>query len=781
MSPSIDTLRHGAPDSSPDADVRANSLAAADAKELLREMLVACPRPDSLVAALLDADDSGTAWLARSPHFDASVREHLMAAGFGAASRARGIDLPVGCDLESVAEISVLRAAGGRSLVLVQSRRRPENEHFLRGALSLLDCSLALPELQGRVQRLQARLAQIRAGLRAGVQAKRAFQDLEGAADWLVDLRERFSAEAVALILEDGEAGSTLLSDARTTTSLQHDFLAACLRSYRREGGVHLPERMRWWNLADGVHEKLELEDLEGASAEPWPSVAEVTSTTGQGQKLWVYLASRLPRAFAPESIEMLRSSVAAHARNFAQALDRERRERERLQRLLRELPAGVLVVEPDGSLGAINAEALELLGCSTEPHDLTGLSEVTGVDLRTLHAEFRAQTPEENLPRRIDLVAPARTLLVEARSVEHEGGRPPAWLWTLRDVSAEQRRERARSEFVSTVGHELKTPLTSLQTALELLHSEELGPLSEEQVRFVDLGLRASSRLARRVQQLLEVARDETGRLQLVRERCDLVAVLADPLRELKMKAEREERDYRVEHPDHAEAFADAERVGEIVENLVGNAFKFCPPASPVRLVMRREMPCPRSQDLDLARAAGVSAEGVEIEVRDAGRGMSPATLQHAFDPFYQEGDPLSDRPEGVGLGLSIVRSLVQAHDGEIRVDSRPGGGTSVRVWLPHRREMADLRSARQRLEIRLDSARSSRQRLELRLVAGGEEGEPGWDWESLEIDTDASAAGVVFPDDGRSAGTLLAELCRRRARGLGPSADPPVRKGPK
>ncbi len=774
----------------------------ADPKAFLRTCFGWAPGAEEVLAALLVLPGGEEKWLARASSADAAAREGFVGLGLDLASTAHGVDLPLGTAFDEAVGLQTVRNDEGLELHLLlcgedESREEWEWLDALPCALLVFQQQLHLEQLSAERHHLHRRLEQVRAGLRAGVQASRVFHDLGAAGDWLVDLRTRFSAHAVALILEDPHDVPLMLSQVQSTSSLQADFLSRCVAEFVREHRQPWPQHLRWRNLdLSGWDRFCAPEERGGGDSgleDPWPSFLAVALKSDGGRGALVVLAARLPQTFAPEAAEMLRSTAGSVAHALGHVLDQEQQRRQQLQRILELLPVGLVLVEDGGRVGVVNSEARQLLEIEGEITKLDDLELRTGMRWKDLFEEIRDRRSGQ--PGQTILELPGRNLPLDIQSL---GWSDPitekrTWLLTLRDVSAEQRRERARAEFVSTVGHELKTPLTSMQTALELLVGGEVGEVSADQRHFIEMTLRGVHRMGHRVEQLLNMAREEAGRLVLHRESVEAGEVFGPIFDDLELRAEREGRVLIVDLPLRARCYLDRSRAGEILENLVGNAFKFCPRRREVRCVLRTEMPAPDLRLRELAALIGLSLRGIEIEVRDRGSGMSPTTVHHAFDPFYQEGDPLSDRPEGAGLGLAIVRSLVDGHDGEITIESRVGEGTTFRVWIPETAEVAGFLSTVKILRARVEEAWRRAESLHLNLYAppgGDPSSEEASDTEAvylplgeawtLRCGSSSPAAGrggvaaVSLPEDGRRAGTLLAELLQRaNPYGL-PSGDP-------
>ena len=222
---------------------------------------------------------------------------------------------------------------------------------------------------------------------------------------------------------------------------------------------------------------------------------------------------------------------------------------------------------------------------------------------------------------------------------------------------------DRQRSELISVVSHDLRTPLTAIMGYLELMADGDAGPLTAEQSSFVDIIKRSAERLLTLVEDLLLVSSAEAGRLRLARVVTDVAGIAAQAVQALRPRADsagvRLTLDARA-----APACVDATRIAEVIENLLSNALKFTPHGGSVEV---RAFP-----------AAGVAV----LEVADTGVGISDADRTHVFDRFFRSQE--TDHVPGVGLGLAIVKAIVDAHDGRVAVDSETGEGTVFRIELP-------------------------------------------------------------------------------------------------
>lgn len=241
-----------------------------------------------------------------------------------------------------------------------------------------------------------------------------------------------------------------------------------------------------------------------------------------------------------------------------------------------------------------------------------------------------------------------------------------------IRDLSSRQEIEQLKSGFVSTVSHELRTPLTSISGSLGLLAGGIAGALPGRAARLIDIAKLNCERLVRLINDILDLERAESGRLEL--------RLAAQRLKPIVRQALDANRAYAqsfgatielAADSDDASVLVDHDRLIQVLTNILSNAAKFSPRGSSVQVAIRAE------------------ADSVRVSVRDRGQGIAPEFQPRIFQRFAQADSSDSRAKGGTGLGLSIAKTIMERLGGSIGFDSVPGEGTTFFITLPARQEI--------------------------------------------------------------------------------------------
>ena len=286
---------------------------------------------------------------------------------------------------------------------------------------------------------------------------------------------------------------------------------------------------------------------------------------------------------------------------------------------------------------------------------------------------EGAAHFSEGRLQHRID-VGTGDELEVLARTFNHMAAHLDALVAALaagnralQQSNVELRAlDRLKSDLLANVSHELRTPLTSVKGYMEALHEELLGPLTDAQREALEVSARSLDRLLYMIDELLSYARFESGAVQLERRNVDLAAV-ARQVVEGAFAARGPQLNLHLDVEASLPAVeADDQRIAQVLENLLTNALKFTPDNGRVEVRLWRD------------------GGEVVAEVADTGIGIAREEQQRIFERFYQVQSSSTRKYGGIGLGLAIVRQILDAHGATVELASEPGKGSTFRFRLP-------------------------------------------------------------------------------------------------
>jgi CheY-like chemotaxis protein/nitrogen-specific signal transduction histidine kinase len=236
-----------------------------------------------------------------------------------------------------------------------------------------------------------------------------------------------------------------------------------------------------------------------------------------------------------------------------------------------------------------------------------------------------------------------------------------------FRDVTVEVETERAKTEFVSTVSHELRTPMTSIKGYADLLMMGAVGELADKQRNFLSIIKNNADRLTELVNDLLNISRIESGRIELSPKAIRLEQMINQVVTTMETRVNDNDLTLRLEVPrDLPSVFADPARVVQVLTNLVANACQYTPPNG------------------EIVVSACTSGDDVRVSVADTGIGIAQEDKEKIFDRFFRADDSRVQKVSGTGLGLPIVKSLTEMQGGQVWVESELGKGSKFTFTLP-------------------------------------------------------------------------------------------------
>jgi signal transduction histidine kinase len=241
-----------------------------------------------------------------------------------------------------------------------------------------------------------------------------------------------------------------------------------------------------------------------------------------------------------------------------------------------------------------------------------------------------------------------------------------------IRYALERKRLEQTKDEFVRTVSHELRTPMTIIREGVSQIQSELLGPISEQQKHVLNITLKGIDRLRRIIDNLLDIAKIEAGKLKLEKDKIDLVDLIKGVCVSFRTPIEKKGLELRSKVPDHeVYVSADRDKIIQVLTNLIGNAVKF-------------------TESGYIEVSLNEYEDFVECCVQDTGVGIQKENQLKVFDKFEQTSRQAGPGEKGTGLGLAISKNLIELHDGKIWVESEFGKGSKFIFTLSRLMEFA-------------------------------------------------------------------------------------------
>ncbi|MCK6555781.1 cell wall metabolism sensor histidine kinase WalK [Candidatus Binatia bacterium] len=408
--------------------------------------------------------------------------------------------------------------------------------------------------------------------------------------------------------------------------------------------------------------------------------VAEFSAAIAAGQP---------PPPLTPEgddAVSRLERSLLATANSLWTQLESAREEKSKLEAVLRGMVEGVLVIDRLGTILLSNQRAEWLFGTASTHGSMVGqpLINVTrDPDIQELVREVMRGDTRRGRMREITLEGAGReNLQVTATPIDEPGGVPRLFILVFHDTTELRRLEATRRDFVANVSHELRTPLTAIRGYAETLRG---GALQDTELadRFLRVIERHSERLGRLIDDLLTLSDLELGRTEIQRGPMPLVPAVDAAIEVVREKAQRGNVEIRRQVPaDLPPLNADADRIEQVLVNLIDNAVKYSRPGGAVT-VSAAAVEQPAGPGAPAVRDVG-GGPWIEIRVADTGVGVPRQDLPRLTERFYRVDKARSRELGGTGLGLAIVKHIVQAHRGALWIESEVNKGTTVYVSLP-------------------------------------------------------------------------------------------------
>ena len=378
---------------------------------------------------------------------------------------------------------------------------------------------------------------------------------------------------------------------------------------------------------------------------------------------------------------------------NLKSAVEKLTAEEKKMTAIVNSIAEGLILVDSSNRVLHINPAAERLLNLSLDSIDKDITEIIQNDELIHIFEEDQRQIlqhkpteqilskhEEINLTSEVTLTRYNEKLVLRiiASPFLDESGLILGTVYLFDDITREKEIDQMKSDFISLVSHELRTPLTSIIGFVSFILDGKAGTINDRQRNSLARVQRQSKRLAALINDLLDISRIESGRIQMDQASISLLEIVTQRIEEIRPQADEKSIQLDLTAPESApNIFGDEARIGQVFTNLIGNAIKFTPNNGEVHVK--------------------VEADGnlLHVEVIDTGPGIPPEERQKIFDKFYQLSDISTRQQGGSGLGLSISKSIVEAHGGKLWIDDgNQGKGSNFQFVLPLVREDENVKS---------------------------------------------------------------------------------------
>jgi len=375
-----------------------------------------------------------------------------------------------------------------------------------------------------------------------------------------------------------------------------------------------------------------------------------------------------IPKPFTPDQLR----AVVEKSLRYTTALQDIADSKSRLRVMVNRLTDGVMVTDASRRVVLANPAFLHLVGYDGEEAVGLHVEEILR-DEKLLDTIDQALTMPANtfaeLTSEVTFTAAEGEKICSTRCAPFRG-RTNENLGTttvLRDITALKRMDQMKSDFVSLVSHEIRSPMNSLLMQLKIILDGLAGEVTDKQREILERASAKILNLNNLVSELLDLARIESGLIAHEKEEMDMAALLRDQLTFHGPYAEEKGIRINLNCPEQLPLIhANRQNMDEVFANLITNAIKYSPDGAQISV------------------SAAVEGANLRLQVADTGFGIGPEDLEKIFTRFFRVKDARTREIHGTGLGLSIVKSIIESHHGNISVASEIGKGTTFTVLLP-------------------------------------------------------------------------------------------------
>ena len=351
--------------------------------------------------------------------------------------------------------------------------------------------------------------------------------------------------------------------------------------------------------------------------------------------------------------------------------------EKDKIDAILHSIGDGVFVVDLDMKIVIINQIALDLCGCNEKVigknySDILRFvfenDKTEKINDKFITEALKTGQVQEMSNHTVLVNADGKKIPVadSAAPIKDKTGKVIGCVVVFRDVTRERQIDQAKTEFVSLASHQLRTPLSAVNWYAEMLIAGDVGKLNEEQKKYVDEIYKGNQRMVDLVNALLDVSRIELGTFAVEPEPTQLIDIAKSLLKELKPEIDKKKQEIKENYDKLEKINVDPKLIRIVIQNLLSNAVKYTPEKGKVTISILEKEP------------------NVEIEVSDTGYGIPKLQQKDIFTKLFRADNVREKDTEGTGLGLYIVKNIVEHSGGKIWFESIENKGTTFYITIP-------------------------------------------------------------------------------------------------
>jgi len=339
------------------------------------------------------------------------------------------------------------------------------------------------------------------------------------------------------------------------------------------------------------------------------------------------------------------------------------------LERVIGAFPDGLIMYDTYGKIQIINEALKEFLDIKQKDIQSRYITEILNdPSLENLHKIFKAERKKERATE-IEILKPIkRVLQIFVLPITGVGQDIIGFINVIHDITREKAIEKIKTEFVSIAAHQLRTPLSAIKWSLKMVLEGDAGPLTKEQSEFLEQSYQSNERIIRLINDLLNVARIEEGKFLYEFSEIQLEDLIENVVSDLRLLAEQKNIKIKIHKLDKKtpKAKIDSSKMRLALQNVIDNAVKYTPPNGKVDIFVK------------------YAAPNLEITVKDTGIGISEEQTVRVFTKFFRTDNAMKMETEGSGLGLFIVKNIIEYHKGKIWFESEINKGTTFHIAIP-------------------------------------------------------------------------------------------------